>query len=104
LDDSPEERKVIKIAQGEQTISERKVNNPLLTCVTLLCSKEEKRSKHSKRIFSQQRSILGFQALKRKRTKPLTLDLKRTTTKLKNFKRQTRKAQNKEAKPSWEKR
>ena len=42
--------------------------------------------------------------MKKKKTKPLTLYLKKTTTELKNLKRQTRKAQNKEAKPSWEKR
>jgi len=62
-------------------------------------------NKALKKKFLSRKVYLGVASSQMKKDKALTLDLKRITTKLKNFfKRETRKAQNKEAKPSWKKR
>jgi len=57
-------------------------------------------NKTLKKKFSLNKGLSwSFKLSNEKGQSPLKLYLKRTTTKLKNFKRQTRKAQNKEAKP-----
>jgi len=69
---------------SEQTISEREIKSLTLNLESLLCKTKRIRHKTLKKKFSyQQRSILVLKSLKLKRTKPLSLDPNRTTTKLK---------------------
>jgi len=72
LDDSPKKRRAIKIAQGEQTISERKFNNPLLTCVTRLCvAKRRNKQSTQERNLSKTKVYLGISSSQMKKDNAL---------------------------------
>ena len=101
FEDSPKDKWPIMFAQRNQTISEKEVRIHSLKFASLLVKRNQEFNTQSTKKKSSKKGLSWcWKFRKWKMTKPNTLDLKEPQQNLRNLKRQSRKAQNKKAKPN----